>query len=88
MLHVVLTVQQDTRDDLLLNSTAANGTGWFVVMEGGSIVLPWPLRNATVRARINATHPLLTLDAALVNASSSRLLFYPTAQLGSGTATR
>jgi hypothetical protein len=74
--HVVLTVQHDTGDDLRLNGTATSGTG-FVVMDGGSVASPGQFRHATACARVDATHLLLTLDSALVNASASCLLFYP-----------
>ena len=85
--HVVLTVQHDAGDDLLLGGTASNGTG-FVIMDGGSVASPGPLRHAAACTRVDATHLLLTLDAALVNASASCLLFYPygSAHVGHGNA--
>jgi hypothetical protein len=85
--HVVLTVRHDAGDDVLLPGTAASGTG-FAVMDGGSVASPGPLRNATACARIDATHLLLTLDGALINASASCLLFYPygSTRIGHGNA--
>jgi hypothetical protein len=85
--HVVVVIKHDTGDDLLLGGTASNGTG-FVVMDGGSVASPGPLRHATGCARVDPTHLLLTLDAPLVNAGASCLLFYPygSARIGHGNA--
>jgi hypothetical protein len=85
--HVVVTVQHDAGDDLLLNGTAASGTG-FAVMDGDSVASPGPLRHTAACARVDATHLLLTLNAALVNASASCLLFYPygSTRIGHGNA--
>jgi hypothetical protein len=85
--QVVLTIQHDAGNDLLLNGTAPNGTG-FAIMDGGSIASPGPLRHATACARQDATHLLLTLDGALMNASASCLLFYPygSTRIGHGNA--
>ncbi len=85
--HVRLTIQHDAGDDVLLPGTASAGTG-FVVMDGGSVASPGPLRYAATCARIDATHLLLTLDGALTNASGSCLLFYPygSTRIGHGNA--
>jgi hypothetical protein len=84
---LLLTVRHDVGDDLLLNGTASSGTG-FVVMDGGSVASPGQLRHASACARVDATHLLLTLDAALVNHTSACLLFYPygSARIGHGNA--
>ena len=57
-------------------------------MDGGSVASPGPLRHATGCVRVDPTHLLLTLDAPLVNASASCLLFYPygSARVGHGNA--
>jgi hypothetical protein len=72
--HVVVVIKHDTGDDLLLG--------------GRSVASPGPLRHATGCARVDPTHLLLTLDAALVNASTSCLLFYPygSVRIGHGNA--
>ncbi len=94
---IVLTVEHDAGNDLVLSPLAADGQG-FVVMDGGSVSSPGPLRQATACARIDATHLLLTLASPLASPSASCLLFYPygsyspaglpayTADMGSGNA--
>src|SRR5262249_42162094 len=85
--HGVFTVERDTGDDLLLPGTAASGTG-FVVMDGGSVAAPGPLRHTIACARTDATHLRLTLDAAPTSPSASGLLFHPygTTRIGHGNA--
>jgi hypothetical protein len=73
---IVLTVAHDAGNDLIVPLLAASGQG-FVVMDGGSVASPGPLRQATACERVDATHLRLTLASPLTSPSASCLLFYP-----------
>ena len=85
--EIVLTIAHDAGNDLLLPLQAAAGAG-FAVMDGGSVAAPGTMILATSAARVDATHLLITLASAMINASASVMLFYPygSTQIGRGNA--
>jgi hypothetical protein len=85
--NIILTIAQDSGNDLLVPLQAANGAG-FAVMDGGSVASPGNIINATAATRVDATHVSVTLASAITSPSSNVLFFYPygSTQIGRGDA--
>jgi hypothetical protein len=85
--QIVITIVHDQGTDIAVPLQAANGAGWGV-MDGGSVAAPGTIITASSATRIDATHLLLTLAAAISNISAECQVFYPygSTQIGRGDA--